>query len=137
MPLSLAEIFHQRAEEQPGHHVILGPSPKTCMTYGDLQNDIQQLAKKLQAAGVGKGMNIGLHYPSGTDYITLTYALWDSEAAVTPIPMELADEEKQRILTHISIDAVINSPSPLQIIATVNSLPLKYSSINAGCLYCL
>ncbi len=108
MSLNLAEVFHQRANKQPDHPVILGPSQKTCITYGELQRDIQSLAEKLRAAGVSNVMNIGLHYPSGVDYIALTYALWEIGAAVTPIPVELVDKEKQRILEHIAIDAVIS-----------------------------
>ncbi len=121
MSLNLAEIFHQRANEQPYHPVILGPSEDACITYGDLQRDIRHLAEKLKTAGVDKGMNIGLHYPSGEDYIALTYALWDNGAAVTPIPVELADEEKQRILHHISIDAVISSVRISEVFASFGS----------------
>jgi len=108
MSLNLAQIFHERANKQPDHPVILGPQEDACTTYGDLQRDIRNLAEKLKVAGVVKGMNIGLHCPSGKDYIALTYALWDNGAAVTPIPLELAKEEKQQILHHIAIDAVIS-----------------------------
>ncbi len=111
MSLNLADIFFDRADEQPGRPVILGPQEDACITYGELQRNIRHLAEKLRASRIGKGMNIGLHCPSGADYIALTYALWACGAAVTPIPMELADEEKQRILHYISIDAVI-SPKP-------------------------
>ena len=109
MPLNLAEVFHRRADEQPDHPVVLGPLEDARTTYGDLQRDIRHLAATLKTAGLDKGMNIGLHYPSGADYIALTYAIWDIGAAATPIPVELADEEKQRILHHIAIDAVISS----------------------------
>lgn len=108
MSLNLADIFFERAGEQPGRPLILGPWDDACITYGDFGQTIRQLAEKIQHAGVHKGMNIGLHYPSGADYIALTYALWAAGAAVTPIPTELADDEKQQILHHIAIDAVIS-----------------------------
>ena len=60
-------------------------------------------------AGIDSGMNIGLHYPSGRGYIAFTYALWLCGACVTPIPMELADEEKQQIAHHIEMSAVIST----------------------------
>jgi long-chain acyl-CoA synthetase len=109
MSLNLAEIFYQRATTQPEHPVILGPHEETCITYGAFQRDIQHLAEHLHQAGIRKGMNIGLHYPSGQAYIAFTYALWANGAAVTPIPVELATEEKQQILHHIAIDAVISA----------------------------
>jgi long-chain acyl-CoA synthetase len=107
MSLNLAEIFYQKAATQPEHPAILGPHEETSITYGAFQRDIQRLAEQLHTAGIHPGMNIGLHYPSGQTYIAFTYALWASGASVTPIPVELADQEKPHILHHIAIDAVI------------------------------
>ncbi|MCG8615927.1 MAG: acyl--CoA ligase [Desulfobacterales bacterium] len=106
MTLNLADLFFQQADANPDHPVILGED--TCITYGDLHRNIRHLTERLQTAGVVKGMNIGLHVPSGTDYIAMTYALWACGVSVTPIPAELADEEKRGILKHISIDQVIS-----------------------------
>ncbi len=121
MSTNLAEIFHGRADEQPDHPAILGPHEDACITYGDLQRHIRHLAEKLQTSGVGKGMNIGLHYQSCADYIALTYALWANGAAVTPIPQELTDKEKQQILHHIAIDAVICSVGSDDVFAPFDS----------------
>ncbi len=108
MSFNLAKIFFQQAATQPDHPAILGPHEDTSITYGAFQRDIQRLVEQLHQAGIRKGMNIGLHYPSGQAYIAFTYALWACDACVTPIPMELANEEKQQILHHIAIDAVIS-----------------------------
>ena len=107
MSLNLSDLFFRQADERPDQPVILGPPDDARITYGDFCRTIQHLAKTLQGFGVGKGMNIGLHCPSGTEYIALTYAIWTCGAAVTPIPTELAEEEKQRILHYIAIDAII------------------------------
>ena len=110
MPLNLAELFLRQAAERPGHPAILGPHDGACIGYGALQSEMRTLAEHLNTAGIHSGMNIGLHYPGGQAYIAFTYALWLCGACVTPIPMELADEEKQQILHHIAIDAVISTP---------------------------
>lgn len=109
MSLNLAELFFQQAATQADHPIILGPHEQTCVTYGAFQRDIQHFAEQLRTAGIQKGMNIGLHYPSGQDYMAFTYALWAIGACVTPIPVELATEEKQQILHHIAIEAVIST----------------------------
>lgn len=109
MTLNLAKIFYQQAELQPDHPAILGPHDDTCISYGALQKEIQILADQLLAAGIHSGMNVGLHYPGGQAYISFTYALWVCGACVTPIPMELASEEKQNIFQYIAIDAVIST----------------------------
>lgn len=111
MSLNLADLFFRQADEQPDQPVILGPRDHARITYGDFGRTIRHLAEILQSLGAGRGMNIGLHCPSGAEYIALTYAIWACGAAVTPIPMELAEEEKQQILHHISIDAIISTGS--------------------------
>lgn len=108
MSTNLAERFYQRATLQPEHPLILGAQEDACITYGAFQHEVQQLAAQLQQAGLNQGMNIGLHVPNGQAYIAFTYAIWASGACVTPIPIELADEEKQQIFQHIAIDAVIS-----------------------------
>lgn len=109
MTLNLAKVFYQQAALLPEHPAILGPHSDTCISYGALQQEIQTLAERLLAAGIHSGMNVGLHYPGGQAYIACTYALWSCGACVTPIPMELAIEEKQHIFQHIAIDAVIST----------------------------
>ena len=109
MTLNLANVFYQQADLLPEHPAILGPHDDTCISYGALQKEIQTLANQLLGAGIHSGMNVGLHYPGGQSYIAFTYALWVCGACVTPIPMELAIEEKQNIFQHIAIDAVIST----------------------------
>ncbi len=109
MSFNLAKIFFQQADSQPEHPVILSSDKDEGISYRAFQCEIQQLASQLRNVGINAGMNVGLHYPSGKDYIALTYALWACDACVTPLPVELADEEKQQILTYIAIDAVISS----------------------------
>lgn len=109
MTLNLAEIFFQQAASMPEHPAILGPHEDASISYGALREDMQTLAKQLQATGIQAGMNIGLHYPGGHAYIAFTYALWTCGACVTPIPMELATEEKHLIFQHIAINAVIST----------------------------
>jgi long-chain acyl-CoA synthetase len=107
--VNLAQIFLERAARQPDHPLILGPGEDTRIDYGAFAESVQALAAALRAHGVEPGMNIGLHLPSGAEYIRYTYALWACQACVTPIPVELADEEKRRIFEYIHIDAVITS----------------------------
>lgn len=110
MTLNLADLFCQQAAHQPSHPAILGPKSEAS-TYADLLRRIQGIASQLRCAGIESGMNIGLHYPSGSEYIVLTYSAWLCGACITPLPMELADGEKQQILLHISIDAIISTAS--------------------------
>jgi long-chain acyl-CoA synthetase len=109
MPLNLAELFRRQATAQAKHPAILGPQEGSIASYAELQAEMETLAAQLRTAGIQPGMNIGLHYPGGQGYIAFTYALWLCGACVTPVPMELADEEKQQIFRYIAIDGVIST----------------------------
>ncbi len=108
MKINLAECFFEKAEQQPAHPLLLGPQVEDRTDYAEFRTEIQLLAKKLKAAGVNAGSNIGLHYHSGRDYIAFVYAIWACGACVTPLPIELTAQEKQLIFQHIHIDGVIS-----------------------------
>ncbi|MCI5150648.1 MAG: long-chain fatty acid--CoA ligase, partial [Candidatus Electrothrix sp. MAN1_4] len=109
MTFNLSEQFAQRAAEQPEHPLILGPGDDTCITYRSFSKNIRDYSEKLHNVGIQPGMNIGLHCPNGSAYIAYTYALWACGACVTPIPVELADQEKQHLFQYIALDGVITA----------------------------
>ena len=123
--MNLAELFVLKAAAQPNHLAIVGEGKGMTVTYGELQSDLQILASQLRAMGIQPGMNVGLHYPGGKAYILFTYAIWLCGACVTPLPMELTDEEKRQIFTCIVIDWVIVDRER-EVFATLNAnfLPL-------------
>lgn len=127
---NLAELFFQQAAQRPDHPLILGPRDDARIDYGEFAQSVRQLAEGLRAQGIKAGMNIGLHIPSGAEYIRYTYAIWACRACVTPIPVELAGEEKRRIFEYIQIDALISSHRPLSAIAPAPKA--EPTPLNAG-----
>jgi long-chain acyl-CoA synthetase len=107
MKLNLAECFFQKAEEQPDHPLILGQEADDQTSYADFRAEVQSLAEMLKQAGVQRGDNVGLLYPSGRAYIAFVYAIWACGACVTPLPSELTAPEKQQIFQYVHVDGVI------------------------------
>ncbi len=128
--MNLSDIFFQNAEKRPEHPLIIGPGDDQAYTYGDFYKLILSLSEKLGVLGVNRGDCIGLHYPSGAEYIALTYAIWSCDAYVVPIPVELTPNEKQRIFRNIRIEAVISAEDIAADIAPLrqlkNSTPHNY-----------
>lgn len=109
MKLNLAECFFQKAAEQPDHPLILGQEAKDQTSYADFRAEVQSLAAVLRQAGVQRGANVGLLYPSGRSYIAFVYAIWACGACVTPLPAELTAPEKQQIFEYVHLDSVITA----------------------------
>jgi long-chain acyl-CoA synthetase len=104
---TLYDLFAATARRQPRHPALLGPGPQDELSYADLDREVCAVADRLKALGVGAGDYVGLHCPSGREYIILTYALWRRAACVVPIPTELAPGEKLEILQRIALTFVI------------------------------
>jgi long-chain acyl-CoA synthetase len=105
--MNLFDVFLETANRQPDHAAIIGSGQDDFYSYDLLLQKIESAALCLKEAGIRPGSCVGLHYPSGRDYIILTYAIWRCGCCVVPITVELALEEKQRIFREISLDAVI------------------------------
>src|SRR5262249_38287226 len=92
-----------------------------------LHEAIDAAGDALRAAGLRPGGCVGLHLPSGADYILFTYAVWRSGGCVVPLPVELTAPEKQEIVREIALDWVISergSASFLQPFRTADGAPL-------------
>src|SRR5262245_16787745 len=107
MAMSLYDVFRDTARRQPAEFALLGPGPDDRLSYRQLAEAIDAAADRLHGAGLRPGACVGLHCPSGADYIILTYAVWRCGGCVVPIPVELADPEKQEICRTIALTLVI------------------------------
>ena len=106
--MNLYDVFRETARRQPARPALLGPGPADALSYARLDERIRTAAERLERAGVRAGHCVGLHCPSGADYIVLTYALWRCGCCAVPIPTELAAGEKQTVCREIALDFVIS-----------------------------
>lgn len=107
MSVNMDRLFQETARRQPTHPAILGPDENRRMTYAELDEAIETAAESLREAGLSAGDCVGLHYPSGRDYIVLTYAAWRCGACIVPLATELAHQEKQEICREIALDHIV------------------------------
>src|SRR5687767_12380192 len=107
--INLFRSFEQMVERQPHHAAVVDCDSRQTLLYTQLLSDVERLAAELSAAGVRAGDCIGLHLPSGLNYLLTTYALWRCGACVVPIPIELAIQEKRQICDRICIHGVISN----------------------------
>lgn len=134
MNVNLAECFFQIAQRQPNHPLILGQDLDDVTSYGDFQAEIERISARLRQAAIKPKDNIGLHYPSGRDYIALVYAVWSCGACVTPLPLSLTAHEKQEIFRYIKLDAIISGTQllePLRECIAQDILPLNDQTVFA------
>jgi len=121
--MNLYDVFRETARRQLTRPAILGPGPSDAISYGQLDEMIRTTGEHLARLGVRAGHCVGLHCPSGADYIILTYAVWQRGGCVVPIPVELATSEKQTICREIALDFVISREKTASFAAPFGSGP--------------
>jgi len=107
--MNLFEVFRETARRHPDHAALIDGDRRDVVSYRELLQEVEQFAAQLSRAGVRAGDCIGLHVPSGRNYLVATYALWQCGACVVPIPIELTACEKQLVCSKIALDAVVSS----------------------------
>src|SRR5262245_6574063 len=110
MSINLYRVFEEMARRQPDYPALLGPGVTESCTYAELDALIASVSLP---PCIGPGSCVGLHCPSGKDYIVLTYAIWRAGGCVVPIPVELTPGEKEEICRQIALDAVITDAKSL------------------------
>src|SRR6267378_2835082 len=78
------------------------------ISYGGLVEKIAGFASQLPALGVVASSRIGLSCPNSINYVALTYALWQVNAVVVPIPVECTEEESVQLAETMSLAVVIS-----------------------------
>src|SRR5262245_31008913 len=94
------------AAQQPEHPAIVACG---AISYRELDQRIEEAALQLRQAGVVPGSTVGLHLPSGIEYIVQTYAIWRCGACSVPIAMELTETEKSAICRQVALDFIVGS----------------------------
>ena len=100
--LNLFQIFRQMARQRPRQIALVDCELQKCTSYGELLEEVEGFAHCLQHDKLHAGQCIGLHVPSGRNYIVATYAAWKCGVCVVPIPIELSTREKQLVCTRIA-----------------------------------
>lgn len=106
--LNMDLAFRQRASAQSAAPAIL--TKREVLSYAELDQRIGDVAEALGKAGVVAGQTLGLHLPSGTDYIVHCYAAWRLGCTVVPIALELSESEKEEVVRTIAMQAMISAP---------------------------
>lgn len=114
--MNLVDVFRLTVERQPDHPAIIGPGEHDVLLYTELRQKIEVLAEQLKALGIGPGASVGLHYPSGREYILLTYAVWSCGGCIVPIATELLPTEKLKIVREIHMDWVISEAKSANVV---------------------
>ena len=102
---TLHALFEAQVARTPG--AVALRQDGTEMTYEALNRRANQLARKLRAAGVCNGDNVGLVTSRGFDMIVGMYAILKAGGAYVPIDPAYPVDRQQYILTNSGVSTVL------------------------------
>ncbi|MBB3101077.1 amino acid adenylation domain-containing protein, partial [Actinoplanes campanulatus] len=81
------ELLRERAERWPD--LVAVEADGECLTFAGLDARSEAVARRLAAAGVGRGDVVGLHLRPGVDAVVAVWAVWKAGAAFLPLDPDL------------------------------------------------
>ena len=102
-------IIETIASRHPADRVAL-ISGERQVTYGELFARARPVAAAIQRAAAESPhpcLRIGLHWPSGIDYIVMSMGILLADACLVPLAEELCAEERQQIIDTTALDFVL------------------------------
>ena len=104
--MNLTEQLIASAERWPDKAAFV--SDTGTVTYAQLRATVEVLAEKLRGLKLAAGSRVGLCFPNSVDYVALTYALWQVNATVVPVPTECPPEELSEIADTMHLSVVLS-----------------------------
>ena len=102
MAENLVEYLEQSAERWPDRTAVVDPSGSS-LTYSQLWQRVDALARFLGARGVGRGDRVGVVLPKGAASVTALFAIMKAGAAYVPIDFATPAERGKHILTDCNV----------------------------------
>ncbi|KAB1150565.1 amino acid adenylation domain-containing protein [Streptomyces luteolifulvus] len=105
-PRTLVDVFDASVRSYPDELAL--DDGTTRLTYQALAVEVEQLRRRLGAAGVGLGDRVGVRVPSGTnDLYVAILAVLAAGAAYVPVDAEDPDERAELVFGEAGVRAVI------------------------------
>lgn len=106
-------IIETIAARHPADRVALISGDRR-VTYGELFDLARPVAAEIRrhaATAPHPRLRVGLHWPSGIDYIVMSMGILLADACLVPLAEELRDDERNQIIHTTALDFIL-SPAP-------------------------
>ncbi|WP_079143856.1 non-ribosomal peptide synthetase, partial [Streptomyces luteocolor] len=107
----LPELFEERARRAPD--AVAVRCGDDAVSYGELDERANRLARHLRALGVGREARVGLCLPRGVDMVLGELAVWKAGGAFVPLDPEYPADRLGYVLADSGADVVLSAGESL------------------------
>ncbi len=104
---TVGEALHHAAAHWPDHDFVVTPARH--MTYAQAEEESRRLARRMLAAGMGKGTRVGVYFPYGQEWVVAWLAASRIGALVMPLATTYRPAEIRKVLRIGDIDTLLTA----------------------------
>jgi acyl-CoA synthetase (AMP-forming)/AMP-acid ligase II len=104
---TVGDALHHAAAHWPDHDFVV--TPERAMTYAQTEEASRRLARRMLAAGMGKGTRVGLYFPYGHEWIVAWLAASRIGALVMPLATTYRPAEIRKVARIGDIDTLLTA----------------------------
>src|SRR5436190_407426 len=104
--MSLVELLTEAAGRFAHKPALIDGS--TTASYAGLLDQIDALRRQLEPLRLAPGSRVGILFPNSIQYVALTFALWQSQAVVVPVPVEYTEEDIDEITRSMELGGLLS-----------------------------
>ena len=104
---TVGEALHHAVAHWPDRDFVV--TPDRHMTYAEAEEESGRLARRMLAAGMGKGTRVGLYFPYGQDWVVAWLAASRIGALVMPLATTYRPAEIRKVLRIGDIDTLLTA----------------------------
>ena len=108
--MNLADILSASADRHANRPAVTDVRAGRSLTYGELAQEAERVAKFLTAQGVRPGQRVGLMAPNGLGYLPAAFGLLATGACLTPLASNLTSAETAQIVREVALNARLAWP---------------------------
>lgn len=104
---TIPDALHRAVELWGERDFVVTPARR--MSFAEAEVSSRRLAKRMLAAGMGKGTRVGLHFPYGQDFVVAWLAASRIGALVMPLATTYRPAEIRKVLRIGDVDTLITA----------------------------
>ena len=118
----LDNVLIEHAQQHPAKAALV--TNECCMTYGELDCAVQNVAFHLTQRGLQPGDRLAIHWHNSVEFVVLMLGAWRAGLVAVPINPRLKAAEIAYVLEHYGARLCFSEPAlaPLVTSVEVNSL---------------
>jgi acyl-CoA synthetase (AMP-forming)/AMP-acid ligase II len=105
---TVSAVLHRAVEEFRDRRFVVTPERR--MTFAEAEFSSRQLAKRMLAAGMGKGTRVAVYFPYGQEFVIAWLAASRIGALFMPLATTYRPSEIRKVLRIDDVDTLITSP---------------------------